>query len=118
MGMYVNRNSGGTITGAFANQQSPGQEYLEDGHPDLVAHLDPPPLSVPLWKLRIGLRRAGLGTAVANYAAQLGPDAQDAWEYTDRVSINSPFVIAACAALGISDAQKAALFRAADAIVT
>ena len=36
MGIYITRDNNGKITSRFANEQFPGQEYLEDDAPELV----------------------------------------------------------------------------------
>jgi hypothetical protein len=78
-----------------------------------AARASAPPASVPNFKLRIAIRRAGLQAAVENYVSTLDQESKDAWEYSTDISIDSPYVVAACAALGLSNAQKAAIFKAA-----
>lgn len=74
------------------------------------------PSTVPNFKLRIALRRAGLMGRIVAYVAALDAESKDAWEYSTDINYNSPFVVAACVALNISDAQRTAVFKAAAAL--
>jgi hypothetical protein len=59
---YVERDSDGRISGLYAQLQSGfAEEFLDEGHPDLViflAPLEPEPLAQPLDRLRFWLAAA------------------------------------------------------------
>lgn len=79
-----------------------------------VANAPPPvPASVTPLQMRRALRAADLKDQVDGLAAQLGEEAEEAWQYALEIERASPFIAQAAQLLGWTEQQVDDLFRLA-----
>jgi hypothetical protein len=113
---YVSRRPDNTIYGQWATIQYDGQEWLDEGHPDLST---PPPIPriVTMRQARLALSRSGLLTtvngALATMAGTEGEEARIEWEFSGTVERDKALVQSLATALGITDMQLDELFMLA-----
>jgi hypothetical protein len=72
--------------------------------------------SVTNLQLRKAINQAGLREAIETHLATAPFDLRDLWDWSDYISVDAPEIIAACAALGITAEQRAAIFASAAAL--
>jgi hypothetical protein len=110
---HVERNSAGKIVATFACEQFPGQELLEDAHPDIVEFSRPPaPTVAKRPAIMRALDKAGLLEACRAAVAQAGPLVQELW-LSPEFHIDDLTLIEMATQMGIVE-QLPALFAEAN----
>jgi len=111
---YVQRDLNGIVIGKFSlPQPDVAEEFLEEGHPDLI---EQPviPLRVTMRQARLALLQAGLlDDVAAAIEAMQSPQkeaAQIEWEYSQEVHRDKALVLALAPALGLDHAALDQLF--------
>lgn len=124
---YVERDGDGRISGLYAQLQSGfAEEYLDEGHPDVVGILtpdEPEPLTQPLDRLRFWLAAASVGVSKwsvrdriaampdSTYDEKVAKDEAIAWfEEAKQYRRDDPLLMQLAAAEGISEAELDALW--------
>lgn len=87
-------------------------ESDEDYSEEQPALIEPPaePIMLNAWQIRKGLSDIGKRAAAEAAVAQGDQDLKDAWNFWPVFKENHPLVIQLATALGISDADRHALF--------
>ncbi|MDP2358028.1 MAG: hypothetical protein Q8M31_18455 [Beijerinckiaceae bacterium] len=83
---------------------------------DAAAPGGPKPGSVSNIQLRKAVNQVGLRDAIEAHLKTAPHDLRDLWDWSESISVDAPEIIAACAALGITDQQRTAIFEAAAAL--
>jgi len=113
---YVSRHADNTVYGIWSTEQFPGQEFLLDGHPDLVLPI-PIPASVSRAQGRAALHLASLLSTVEAIIADPAIDPMTVIAYeADTWRRTSPTLIALAGQLNLTDAQLDNLFITAAGI--
>lgn len=89
-----------------------------DNGPTEIADQEVPParqhLTASPYKIRQALSAAGMRQSVEDFVANCGDQKiQDAWEYSTEWSSDSPLIVGAIVALGMSEDQVYSLFELA-----
>lgn len=115
---YVVRVSTGAVHGYTSPSGTPSEELAAEEIAHAIANPPPWPNPVPAVvraaALRYVLNAQGLRAAVEAAVASADQNTKDAWEFEVNVRRDHPLIVAFSAALGLTDAQVDAVFRAAD----
>ena len=122
--MFVDRDNDGVITAVYAEQQSEGQEEVENTSPELLAFLSPTlvanlklvstvPDQVSAGQLIKALSNVGLLAQVDAVVAQADTLTQRLWARAAIFPRNDPMVAAIATALNVSSTELDNLFRLA-----
>jgi len=76
------------------------------------------PVSVSPRQARIALNAAGLRQAVEDWVATQDQNIKDSWEFSLEIRRDDPLILAAAAALSLTEQQLDSLFIAAGSITT
>lgn len=116
---YVARDQSGAVYGIWATEQHAGQEFLPNGHADLIRP-EPIPRSVTMRQARIALARSGLlasvDTALAAMTGQAGDEARIEWEFSSMVERDRSLVQSLAAGIGLTEQQLDDLFALASTL--
>lgn len=95
-------------------------KVLEPGTPEYAEHiaaLEAVATAVPSFvsplQFRRALRASGIKAGADAYIATLDEEAMEAWEYAVEIRRRDPMIVAAAAALNMSEAEADDLFRLA-----
>lgn len=114
---FVERDEEGKVIGRYANlQPETAEEWLDDGHPDLVLSGHEIPQTVTMRQARLALLAAGHLPTVNEMMAQADDEVQIEWQYADLVRRDHPMVTAMGQGLGLSEEEVDQLFIQAAAI--
>lgn len=91
--------------------------YQGDEVPALTQTASPScPASVTNRQFRLALNRAGLRAAAEAYVTAGNQDLKDWWEYEADIDRQHPLILAAMAALGVTDVQADSVFTLAQSL--
>lgn len=113
--MFVDRTQG-AVTGLFAVRQYAGQEELADNHADVTAFREArsnPPVVASRLHLKLELADRGLLAAVEAAVKAGGATPQLYWADAAEFESDHPLVAQIGAAIGLTNQQIVALFKAA-----
>lgn len=105
--MAARGNADGTVTLYYPGDAVPA--LTQTGAPNC-------PASVTNRQFRLALTHAGLRAAAEAYVTAGSQDLKDWWAYEQDIQRQHPLILAAMAALGVTDAQADAVFSLAQTL--